>query len=312
MPRQPGDYFRYFPPHPDLAAWGIGVAACGSAWAKPGAPYPPQRHPADHHFDWSHGRVLDGLQIVHVVSGRGWLEIGTAGVREIGAGTAFLLPPGVWHRYQPDPATGWREGWVELRGPLVDTLRAGGVLAPDDVVRPTATADGLGRAMGALHRAALSAGPGFAPELSSLALAIVAAWSRAGERSAPPPSRLAEAVREAERYLAEHHTEAVNIAELAGRLGVAYSHFRREFKQRTGFSPWSYVVSLRLSRARRLLAGSDAKLEEIAERLGFSSAFHLSNSFRQAFGISPSGWRAQLRLGSFPKGSAPREADQES
>ena len=81
---------------------------------------------------------------------------------------------------------------------------------------------------------------------------------------------------------------------LARRLGVAYSHFRRAFKQHTGYAPWQYVLSLRLAHARRALASTDCTLDEIAARLGFSSAFHFSAAFKRACGVAPSDWRRQL------------------
>jgi len=102
---------------------------------------------------------------------------------------------------------------------------------------------------------------------------------------------------EAERYFFKHHTDPINIAQLAKRLGIAYSHFRREFKAQTGYSPWQYVIHLRLSRAQRLLASSDATLEDIASRVGFCSGFHLSSVFKTAFRVSPHYWRKQLREG---------------
>ena len=54
------------------------------------------------------------------------------------------------------------------------------------------------------------------------------------------------------------------------------------------------MLHLRLAQARRQLAASDATLDEIAARLGFSSAFHLSAAFKQAYGEPPALWRRRF------------------
>jgi len=56
-------------------------------------------------------------------------------------------------------------------------------------------------------------------------------------------------------------------------------------------------VHLRLTQARRLLVSSDATLDDLAARLGYSSGFHLSTAFKAAYGISPNRWRTQMRSG---------------
>jgi transcriptional regulator GlxA family with amidase domain len=98
----------------------------------------------------------------------------------------------------------------------------------------------------------------------------------------------------AERLLAEKMEDPVPIPDLARQIGVSYSYFRREFKARTGLSPKRYQQRMRLERARRLLGSTVESLDQIAERVGFSSAFHLSAEFKKEFGLPPRDWRCQF------------------
>lgn len=293
MPTPAPDYFRYFTPTADWAAWGLALTASGCTRITPGAAYPPARHPADHHFRWEHGRVLEALQIVSISAGRGRLEVRGRKPQVVTAGMAFVVLPQVWHRYRPDAASGWTESWIEVQGPAVERLLAQRVFPLPTAVRAGASDSGLEAALEAVHAVARKARPGFDPELAALALVVLAAWTRCGEGRAEP-SRMRRAILAAERHLAERLAEPVNIETLARRLGVAYSHFRRAFREHTGYAPWKYVLHLRLMQARRLLAGTDATLDDIAARLGFSSGFHLSAAFKQAYGISPNRWRREL------------------
>jgi AraC-like DNA-binding protein len=290
MPSPSRNYFRYFSHGPSSTAWGQAVTACGYTEVAAGAAYPPMRHPSDHDLDWEQGRTLTALQVVMISEGWGWFESQPTGRKRIRPGSAFIVLPGVWHRYRPDPSTGWTESWVEINGTTVEQLKSDGVLQAQSAVRQQAEAGGLSEALDAVHAWARAAGPGFEPELSVRALGVLAAWWRAsGARPAQTPTL--RAVIEAERYLSAHYTEPVNISALAKRLGVAYSHFRRQFRVHTGYAPWQFIMRVRLVRAKRLLAENDSTLDEIADQLGFSSAFHLSFAFKQAFSAAPDHWR---------------------
>lgn len=289
------DYFRYLSHPPEAASWGVVVTAAGFTRVPPRTTYPPARHPPDHHFAWSAGRVLSTLQVVLITAGRGWFESTPNRRRTITPGTAFLLMPGAWHRYKPDPKTGWEESWVELQGPVIDKLKAIGVLDRDSIVRKNALLVGMDAALDAIHERARPLTARTDPEMSAAALKVLALWDRAQRQN--PLSRGQRSIAEAEKYLADHYAEPIDLSRLSRRLGMAYSYFRRTFRSHTGFAPWQYVLHLRLTHARRQLAAGDESVENMAARFGFSSAFHFSKAFKQAFGAAPSHWRRQLYSG---------------
>jgi AraC-like DNA-binding protein len=284
------DYFRYLPLSPRQLRWGVGVTAAGFSRIPAGTPYPPVRHPADHQFDWRRGRTLEAMQIVFVPAGRGWIETRESGRKRVQAGMAFMLLPGIWHRYRPDPATGWTESWLELQGPVVDALRRGGVFSARAPLLKGAQEAGLDDALNAVHRRVRAGTGGIDPDLSAAALQVLAVCARAGE-ARPRPTPILRTLQRAERELGERFAEPVNVEALAKKLGVAYSHFRRAFRAHTGFAPWQYVLHLRLTHARRLLAAGDAKLDTVAAAVGFGSGFQLSHAFKRAYGQSPAAWR---------------------
>ena len=276
-----------------MRRWGIGVTGSGLTHIAAGTSYPPDQHPKDHQLDWKHGRVLDSLQIVLITTGAGWFETRALGQKRVEAGMVFLLLPGVWHRYRPDPKTGWDESWIEIQGPVVAELLEAETFAPNSALRRGAIDAGLDEVLDRIHRCVREKAGGFQPEASAAALQALAICARIANVR-PRLSHVQQAVIAAERYLTDHHAEEINVEALARDLGVAYSHFRRAFRAQTGFAPWQYVTHLRLTRARRMLASSGAKLDDVAECVGFHSGFHLSLAFKQAYGLPPNVWRKGL------------------
>ncbi|MCP6275069.1 helix-turn-helix domain-containing protein, partial [Klebsiella pneumoniae] len=66
----------------------------------------------------------------------------------------------------------------------------------------------------------------------------------------------------------------------------------RAFKAAFGLAPHAYLVQLRLSRARRLLADGLSPAETAAA-LGFADQSHLGRWFRRAYGLTPAAYRAR-------------------
>jgi AraC-like DNA-binding protein len=77
-------------------------------------------------------------------------------------------------------------------------------------------------------------------------------------------------------------------------VDVGYSYFRQAFKAQTGLSPKQYQLQIRLQKAQDLLANTSKSVGEIAEILGFNTAYHLSSQFKQHIGLAPQIWRNKL------------------
>lgn len=89
------------------------------------------------------------------------------------------------------------------------------------------------------------------------------------------------------RYLAEHLKEPVSIDELAAKFYISKYHMMRRFREETGYSIHSYLVSKRLMLARELLSGGMPVMEACYE-CGFSDYSAFSRAYRKQFLQKPS------------------------
>lgn len=74
--------------------------------------------------------------------------------------------------------------------------------------------------------------------------------------------------------------------------GVDRFRLTRAFKAAFGLPPHAYLVQLRLSMARRLLARG-AQPAEVASDLGFADQSHLGRWFLRAYGLTPAAYRTR-------------------
>jgi AraC-like DNA-binding protein len=284
------DYRRYLVNPPESQAWGIAVTGSGRQTCSAGASYPPAGHPRDHHFSWENGRVLGACQIVFISEGAGVFESRATGLIRVATGTALIVLPGVWHRYAPDPRTGWTEQWIELQGSTPDSLVQSGALAQERAAIKMERVHKMEALMDEIQVRLSGSVAGFDPEAAALGLQILSLVVEAPRLSAPSRP-ITSFVARAERVLIDSVDKPPAIPGLARELGVAYSYFRREFKRHTGLAPYQYVRRLRMEKARRMIGSSSESLQVISERLGFASPFHLSAAFKKQYGQSPDHWR---------------------
>ncbi|WP_051045369.1 AraC family transcriptional regulator [Tistrella mobilis] len=97
-------------------------------------------------------------------------------------------------------------------------------------------------------------------------------------------------------FLADNLASDVGLCELAATVGLSPYHFARAFKATVGEPPHRYLMTLRVERAKQMLAGTDEPVTTIAHACGFASSQHFAAVFRRLAGVTPTEYRRQARL----------------
>ena len=92
-------------------------------------------------------------------------------------------------------------------------------------------------------------------------------------------------------FLSSDFSNECDIKVFCRKQGVGYESFRKIFKNQIGVSPWQYRIRRRLDLACALLRDPQMQINEIAQELGYSSAYDFSAQFKKYFKVSPANYR---------------------
>jgi AraC-like DNA-binding protein len=86
--------------------------------------------------------------------------------------------------------------------------------------------------------------------------------------------------------------EPLGVDDLAHAAGLSRAHFSREFRRAFGEPPHAYLLTRRLERAAALLRTTDRSVADICLSVGLQSIGSFTTSFKRAFGVTPTAYRA--------------------
>ena len=93
-------------------------------------------------------------------------------------------------------------------------------------------------------------------------------------------------------WLSRNLNMHISVSAMAEEAGLSDTQFSRKFKRTTGYSPWEYVIELRLQQARAMLDRGETICSAAAE-CGFVDQAHLSRLFKRRFNVSPAAYAKQ-------------------
>jgi len=107
-----------------------------------------------------------------------------------------------------------------------------------------------------------------------------------------------ELIERAKQNMVEQFDQELSLNTIARQSHSSVFHFSRVFKQFTSYSPYQYLMEVRLKHAAMLLHNTSLSVTEICFASGFSSFPHFITTFSRRYGINPTGYRKN-RIGRF-------------
>lgn len=286
---------RYFPISRRDQNWGLYVTTAGESRVAPRTGYPLSGHPKGYAFDWQHGRILEGFALVYISSGRGKFESKPDFATIIEPGHALLLFPGVWHRYAPEPETGWHEHWIGFDGEMARRWLKHKFFSPKNPVLKMNAEDTVLATFSRVMQSIRANRPALQQILAGATDNLMGLLYSAQQTQPAGDAQTSNAIESAISRIQNEFASNLDMQQLARELGVSYSWFRHTFTAHTGLSPHQYLLEFRLVRARGLLVETEFSIKEIAMQTGFEDEFYFSRLFRQKLNLTPSQWRSRSR-----------------
>jgi AraC-like DNA-binding protein len=116
------------------------------------------------------------------------------------------------------------------------------------------------------------------------------------EASDPLHQKISEIV----QYINGHYSQELSLTTLSKTFYISPYYLSRLFKRVTGFNFVEYLNLIRVKEAQKLLQGTDMKIIEVAQRVGFGSVAHFGRTFKSITSLSPSDYRKSVKLGQKP------------
>lgn len=272
-------------------SWGVVTTTAGYQDIEAGTPYPSLQHPTRYLFSSDKGRTLNEYQLIYITRGHGTFSSKHQQNIRIEAGDLFLLFPGEWHTYKPNPKQGWYEYWIGFTGQDMDSKVNANFFNVNNPVFKIGFNSELVNLFQLAVQTSKEQQPGYQQILSGI-INLLLGFTYSKFRSTMfEDKKLLELINQAKVLIHEHINGYLTGQEIATKIGMSYSSFRRFFKQYTGFAPMQYLQELKISKSKELLTNTSLTCQEIAFEMGFDTPSYFNMVFRKRVGMTPQQYR---------------------
>ena len=102
-------------------------------------------------------------------------------------------------------------------------------------------------------------------------------------------------IRQARTILDENFDKNITIPQLARQSGINEAKLKEGFRELFGNSIHTYLLQLRLEKAKQLLLTTNLTITNITYHIGYSHVTHFTSMFKKETGITPGAWRKKYK-----------------
>jgi AraC family transcriptional regulator, arabinose operon regulatory protein len=212
------------------------------------------------------------------------------------AGDVLLLPQGVAHHYQADPANPWTIYWAHFQGSSTAVFNQYLGYREDQHpiarvgVSPRLIAHFRGllevRRTGYSTRAFINAANQLRHLFTQIALEM---------RSAQANSQHGFNLEHVQSFMLGNISQQLDLDTLAATARLSKYHFANKYKSLTGYSPIKHFLNMKMEHACHLLDSSNLSVKAVASALGYDDPLYFSRLFSKTIGLSPRAYRSSVR-----------------
>lgn len=93
------------------------------------------------------------------------------------------------------------------------------------------------------------------------------------------------------RYIRNHYQESISLEQVADSLDITPEYLSTLFNREMGENFSVFLKKFRISHAKRLLKGTDKKVYEIAQEVGYGDPKYFNRVFKEEEGVTPGDFR---------------------
>lgn len=249
----------------------------------------------------------EDIELIYVKKGKGLVSVNLTEY-EVESGSIVLILPGQLHAiytknlqrmeyeniiFSPDLL---RSGVVDIcETEYLFPLLSGGITLPVHFKKGMEAHEEISRILDACDQIGKEKKEGSEFLIKSMIFQIFYVFinrcSHSGVRKVIP--RDLDRMKKVMKYIEDHYSEKISIAEIAGEVGCAPSYFMRIFKKNIGVSFIEYLNDFRIDTGARLLKETSSSIMEIAMKVGFDNLSYFNRSFKKKYKVSPGQFRKQ-------------------